>query len=433
MAAVSGSLFRRILFWTHLGSGVAAGLLILLMSVTGVLLTYEHQMVASAEKRNHAAASAGSQRLAIDELASAARAAAGDAPRVSLIISAQATAPVAVSTGRETAALLNPFTGAAVVDASAASRSFFRTIEDWHRWMGGDPHSTRANLLDYANLLFLFIIASGLYLWLPAVWRWRTLRGLMLFQRRYINAKVRDFNWHHVFGVWMLVPLFVIALSGVVMSFAWANNAVYAAFGEQPAAARWAAGRTPGGRRSWPGATSAPRHARCRTTHARQPAAAVRRRHPGARLATSHDTGGRAGPLVDIVIELQSTESRPPRRTLTLNTSDASLVRLTRHAPRHRARPHRVQGSAPAPGSVLHIPASNTAHRPDHCRRRFAGGLLSGLHRPGAGLAAPDSPGVSAPFRSPVATRDCVKSAGRRTAPRRPAARVADPADPPSR
>jgi uncharacterized iron-regulated membrane protein len=32
---------------------------------------------------------------------------------------------------------------------------------------------------------------------------------------------------------------------------------------------------------------------------------------------------------VDIAIELQSTESRPPRRTLTLNTSDASLVRLT--------------------------------------------------------------------------------------------------------
>ena len=59
MAAVSGSLFRRILFWAHLGSGVAAGLLILLMSVTGVLLTYEHQILASAENRNHAASHRG--------------------------------------------------------------------------------------------------------------------------------------------------------------------------------------------------------------------------------------------------------------------------------------------------------------------------------------------------------------------------------------
>ena len=48
--------------------------------------------------------------------------------------------------------------------------------------MGGESRSTRASLMDIANLLFLFIIASGIYLWLPAVWRWRTLRGLMLFQ-----------------------------------------------------------------------------------------------------------------------------------------------------------------------------------------------------------------------------------------------------------
>ena len=216
----------------------------------------------------------GSQRLAIDDLATAARAAAGDAPRISLVISAQATAPVAVSTGRETAALLNPFTAARIDDASAAPRGFFRTMEDWHRWMGGDPRSTRANLLDYANLLFLFITASGLYLWLPAVWRWRTVRGLLLFQRRYINAKVREFNWHHVFGAWMLVPLFIIALSGVVMSFPWANNAVFAAFGEQPPQR----GGPPGGA----GGPGASRRGRPRPGSASSCRSAVTSRQPAA-------------------------------------------------------------------------------------------------------------------------------------------------------
>ena len=74
MAAVSGSLFRRILFWMHLACGVVAGVFILLMSVTGVLLTYEHQMVASAEGRNHVAITADRPRLTIDELAARARA-----------------------------------------------------------------------------------------------------------------------------------------------------------------------------------------------------------------------------------------------------------------------------------------------------------------------------------------------------------------------
>ena len=36
---------RRVLFWAHLTAGVCAGLVILIMSVTGVLLTYEKQLI----------------------------------------------------------------------------------------------------------------------------------------------------------------------------------------------------------------------------------------------------------------------------------------------------------------------------------------------------------------------------------------------------
>lgn len=316
MTAVPGSLFRRILFWAHLSSAVGAGVFILLMSITGVLLTYEHQIVENAARRNHVVTPEGSRRLSIDELALAAKAAGGDRPQLSLIIDADPTAPVTVSAGRENVALLNPLTGAVVVDAATGHRSFFRTVEDWHRWMGGDPRSLRAGLLDYANLLFLFITVSGLYLWLPAVWRWRTIRGLVLFQRRYINAKVRDFNWHHVFGVWMLVPLFVIALSGVVMSFPWANNAVYAVFGEQ-APQR---GGPPRGNAEPPSASEAPR------ANLQQFFETTAVLLPDWRRITLPLSS--RGPQVDVAVELQSTDRRPPRRTVVLNSTDANLVEV---------------------------------------------------------------------------------------------------------
>ncbi|MEM6583903.1 MAG: PepSY-associated TM helix domain-containing protein, partial [Pseudomonadota bacterium] len=45
-------------------------------------------------------------------------------------------------------------------------------------------------------------------------------------------AKARDYNWHHVFSVWALIPLLLIVISGVVISFPWANDMVYAAYGE---------------------------------------------------------------------------------------------------------------------------------------------------------------------------------------------------------
>jgi uncharacterized iron-regulated membrane protein len=216
-----------------------------------------------------------------------------------------------------------------ISDASAAPRGFFRTVENWHRWLGGDPGSTRANLLDYANLAFLFITASGLYLWLPAVWRWRTVRGVLLFQRRYINAKVRDFNWHQVFGVWMLVPLFIIALSGVVMSFPWANNAVFAAFGEQPP------------QRGGPPGAGAPGQAGPRSANATSntvPTTAVTR----ASLQHLFDTAtaqvpdwqrvtlpvSARGPRADVAVELKSNERRAPRRTVVLDASDGSVLEV---------------------------------------------------------------------------------------------------------
>jgi uncharacterized iron-regulated membrane protein len=37
---------RTLLFWPHLAGGLVAGFVILLMSVTGVLLTYERQLIA---------------------------------------------------------------------------------------------------------------------------------------------------------------------------------------------------------------------------------------------------------------------------------------------------------------------------------------------------------------------------------------------------
>ena len=64
---------RKFLFWPHLIAGVLAGLVILVMSVTGVLLTYEKQVVAWADSpANRVAIPDGSARLSIDQLLAAA-------------------------------------------------------------------------------------------------------------------------------------------------------------------------------------------------------------------------------------------------------------------------------------------------------------------------------------------------------------------------
>jgi uncharacterized iron-regulated membrane protein len=321
MSSVPGSLFRKILFWMHLACGVAAGMLILVMSATGVAMTYERQMIAAAAKRNHVTVS-GQPRLSADELAEKARAAHAGDGGLALVFDADPTAPVTVNAGRQTAALLNPYSGETIVDASTGTRGFMSTMRSWHRYLGGESRGVGGLLIDYSNLLFVFIIVSGMYLWLPAVWRWRTIRGLVLFQRRYVNAKVRDFNWHHVFAVWMLVPLFLIAVSGAIISFPWASNLVYAAYGEKPPQRGGGRGEERrDSRDDVPTAGAAGDLARASLQQLLD--SATRQVTDWQRITLPLQT---REDHFDVQVEIRSAQHRPPRRILKISTADAGIV-----------------------------------------------------------------------------------------------------------
>ncbi len=332
MAAVPGSIFRRTLFWAHLCCGVAAGLIILLLSVTGVLLAYEKQLIASAAQGNRLTAVPATAALGADRLAQIARDATPQSERLSLVFDADPLAPVTVSRGRDAALLLNPYTGALIPDASTGTRQFLHTVEDWHRWLAGDPRSTRANLVDVSNLLFVFLVLSGSYLWLPAVWRWRTLRGLLFFKGTYINSKLRDFTWHHVFGVWMLIPLFLISVSGVVISYEWASNLVYAAYGEQAPQRR--------GPEGMPGSGGSDTRASLDVllATARGEIATWQRLTLPVLPAANR---------IDITAELKSDAARPPRQTLTLNAADGSVLK--------RSPPPGSAAAAQSPGQRARV------------------------------------------------------------------------------
>ena len=53
---------RRILFWTHLASGCVAGIVILIMCVTGVGLAFKRQIVDAADRSSRLAVSQGGAR-----------------------------------------------------------------------------------------------------------------------------------------------------------------------------------------------------------------------------------------------------------------------------------------------------------------------------------------------------------------------------------
>jgi uncharacterized iron-regulated membrane protein len=90
-------------------------------------------------------------------------------------------------------------------------------------------------ITGWSNFLFLFIVCSGFYLWFPRKWRWAQVRSVVIFNPA-ARGKARDFNWHNVIGSWCAVPLFIVVLSAMPISFSWFNALVYRAVGETPPA-----------------------------------------------------------------------------------------------------------------------------------------------------------------------------------------------------
>lgn len=225
---------RAIVFWLHLAFALTAGAVIVVMAGTGVLLTYQAQIVEWADLRGveASASQATVARVPVDSLIARARSAA---PGIvtGVRYRASADAPVEVQFGRERSVFLNGWTGEVVGRSSDGARAFFGTVTDVHRWFAlrGDARRAGRAVTGAANVAFLFIVMSGLVLWLPRRVTRHALRNALL-PRRALRSKARHFNWHHVAGIWAALPLLVIIASGAVISYAWAGALVERIAGE---------------------------------------------------------------------------------------------------------------------------------------------------------------------------------------------------------
>lgn len=217
---------RQAVFWAHLVCGVAVAGVVLMMSVTGVVLTYEKQMARWADREYWTVA--GAPRPADPStVLQAARDLRPETPVTSLQLFPEPGAPAIASYGRSGRVYLDPATGELRGEPNAGMAGFLSAVRGWHRWfnVSGDGRSTARAVTGWSNFGFLLLVFSGLYLWFPRRLSWRHLRPVLLFKRG-ARGKARDFNWHHVVGFWTAVPLAVVVFTGAMISFPKARTAI---------------------------------------------------------------------------------------------------------------------------------------------------------------------------------------------------------------
>ena len=224
---------RRAIFWIHLAVGVAAALAVFVMAVTGVLLTYQAQLERWALRDYRTDPAPDAAPLALDELLARA---GGEAPAglvTSVALSRNPREPAVFELGDGATVHVDRFTGERRGDGDTRTGRFLRGVMYFHRWFAleGEYRIVGRTIMATANLGFLFLLVSGIWLWWPsrggrAAWR------QALWFRRGLGGRARDFNWHNVIGFWSAVPLAVIVWSGATISYQWASDLVHLAAGD---------------------------------------------------------------------------------------------------------------------------------------------------------------------------------------------------------
>jgi uncharacterized iron-regulated membrane protein len=334
-------MLRRIFFWFHLGLGLAAGVFIFVMCLTGAALTFEKDLIAWAERdaRRIAPPAAGAARLSLAVLLEHARAATPALRVLNLTVSSDPRDAVALAAPGNRTYCVDPYTGAVREAQAPRMRAFMQAMRDWHLRLNFKPTpgaptlGTRLN--SAANLVFVLLGLSGLVLWWPRSWSRRALAPALWLVRG-ARGRARDWNWHNAIGFWSVPLLLVLAGTGVVLSYRWAGDLVFVLAGEPPPA-------PPAGARPAP-ATAAPPPATSggpAATATRAPGlepdallAAVRRARPDAAAITLRFTPALgaprgAGAPASFTAVVKASHPWPPfsSDTLTLDAATGDVLK----------------------------------------------------------------------------------------------------------
>jgi uncharacterized iron-regulated membrane protein len=223
---------RRAIFLLHLTAGCVAGTVILFLAATGFLLAWQKPAIAWAERGyNSPPPQDRMASLPVDRLIEIAATNEGTQPTF-VIVKADLTAPVEVDFGRDQRLFLNRFTGVPLGPGATRTRAFFETVTALHRYFAtpARDHAGARLVKGAFTLAFLFLIATGLFLWIPRNWNWGRLKASAVL-RFDLSGRARNWNLHNVLGIWAAVPLAVIALTGGILAYSWMTALLYLATG----------------------------------------------------------------------------------------------------------------------------------------------------------------------------------------------------------
>ncbi|WP_017445610.1 PepSY-associated TM helix domain-containing protein [Gayadomonas joobiniege] len=224
---------KKWVFWAHFFVALVVAIFVFIMSATGFLLTYERQIKELDEMRFIQTLSPQQKPVSTDVIVKKLQQLHPDEPHIYVRWVNRAGAAIPGWAGPN-AYLFDPVNANILRQGEGWVADTFHWLTDLHRYllMHGEQQIIGKTINNYANLALIFLLVSGVYLWLPKRWSLKSLRKHALLAPRYLNKSHRRHQWHLVFGIWCAPVLLLICLTATLFHFEWANKVLYGFYGQ---------------------------------------------------------------------------------------------------------------------------------------------------------------------------------------------------------
>jgi uncharacterized iron-regulated membrane protein len=214
--------FRKLVGKLHLWLGLASGLIVLIVSLSGAVFVFQDEIRDLTQSWRKIEVQARPMLLPSVLQAAATKAQPGFTASWTTYNGPDRSTAVYLSKGEDVYyAFLNPYTGQ-VLKVQNLKTDFFTIVQYLHMYLLLPPAIGKW-IVDIAVFTFVLMLVSGLVLWWP---RNKAARKQRFSVKWDASPKRRTYDLHNVLGFYASALALVLALSGLCISYEWLMDGV---------------------------------------------------------------------------------------------------------------------------------------------------------------------------------------------------------------
>ncbi|RFZ91205.1 PepSY domain-containing protein [Mucilaginibacter conchicola] len=218
------SSFKKTVLFLHRWLGFLSGLVVFIVSISGCVYSFQDQIQDALFSYRKVTRGSGDVLLP-SRLITIAKERYPDG-KVSLVnyYTPDRTAQVRINTGKVQHSLfIDPYTGRLVHDDPDFKHNFFNTVKSIHFYCFFPP-AIGKTIVGASTIIFMIIMITGLVLWWP---RRKFDRKRSLTIKWKTRWRRVNYDLHSVIGFYVFSISFLLAFSGLSMSYDWLSKSIY--------------------------------------------------------------------------------------------------------------------------------------------------------------------------------------------------------------